>query len=267
MLAKVSSRRVSKAPFIIYCITHLRSGKRYVGQTQRALRTRWRDHVLSAGQKMPGCKALAYAIRKYGAEAFACVELARARTQRAADRTEMRWISGFACLAPRGYNLGAGGQGDHKRNGAATRRKMAEAARKRWALIPKAQRSEIARKGRAGMTAEQRSEIARKANAARTPEQRRAIALAKMTPENKRKLLAGRDEWMRTRTQEQRRAWADRLNASTTAEGRTARALAANAAQSRDQRLAAAAKVPVEIRIRNGRLGAAIMHARTRSMR
>ncbi|MGI9296478.1 MAG: NUMOD3 domain-containing DNA-binding protein [Gammaproteobacteria bacterium] len=112
--------RVGKSG-IIYLAECLTTGKGYVGQTMRTLRTRKQGHLLSAkkGRETPFCNAL----RKHGAanfrwrvmfEMLPCVECL--------NRAEEWCIEKWNTLAPNGYNATTGG--GNKRVSEETRRKM-----------------------------------------------------------------------------------------------------------------------------------------------
>jgi group I intron endonuclease len=95
----------------LYLITNQVNGKRYVGQTARGRVFRWRQHVREANlnrERTP----LHLAIRKYGPESFSLQWLKDCQTQAEVDAAEIATIALLGTLAPRGYNLTAGGQGD-----------------------------------------------------------------------------------------------------------------------------------------------------------
>lgn len=95
--------------YAAYVITNLVSGKRYIGITRRALHRRWSDHKVSARK---GAKtALAGAIRKYGEGSFSIQQIASASSIDNLQALEIELIRQEKTLAPRGYNLTAGGEG------------------------------------------------------------------------------------------------------------------------------------------------------------
>jgi hypothetical protein len=53
----------------IYCVTHVASGRRYIGQTKLSAARRWKGHV-SAASRGPRRTYFLAAIRKYGSGAF-----------------------------------------------------------------------------------------------------------------------------------------------------------------------------------------------------
>ena len=93
----------------IYCHTHVASQKRYVGQSMHGMMSRWKRHM-SGAKRNEGCPYLGYAIRKYGAEAFAHEVLETCETLEAANEAEQWWIAHFGTTdRALGYNLDDGG--------------------------------------------------------------------------------------------------------------------------------------------------------------
>lgn len=93
-------------PFIAYKITHRESGKAYVGITTQFLRRRWKQHVNA--QK----HAIGLAIRKYGADEFSCEHIASAKCTDDLIDMERMLIAQYQTMAPLGYNLVRGGDGN-----------------------------------------------------------------------------------------------------------------------------------------------------------
>jgi group I intron endonuclease len=91
---------------IVYLITNLVNGKRYIGQTSRSLEWRWHIH-----QTRKGCRALRNAIDKYGANNFSMEVLFDVPTKELAGEFETEYISRYNTKAPNGYNLTDGGEG------------------------------------------------------------------------------------------------------------------------------------------------------------
>jgi hypothetical protein len=91
----------------VYLITSP-SGKQYVGQTVRSLEARWREHRYEA---VRGSKLLFHqAIRKYGADKFACEVLHDGiEGIDELNRLEAEEIAARDTLSPGGYNLTTGG--------------------------------------------------------------------------------------------------------------------------------------------------------------
>ena len=89
-------------PGIIYKLTNLINGKIYVGQTTQTLKARMRRHK-SGGR--PGVDS---AIQKYGWENFK-VEIIEKCPHEKLNEREVFGIQFYDCMAPKGYNLTAGG--------------------------------------------------------------------------------------------------------------------------------------------------------------
>ena len=93
---------------ILYLITNTVNGKQYVGITNGTLKRRFGDHVLAS--KRPRVP-LHLALAKYGCEAFRVEELARGGTREELCAMERDEIARRGTLAPAGYNLTPGGDG------------------------------------------------------------------------------------------------------------------------------------------------------------
>lgn len=203
---------------VIYCHTHIESGKRYVGQSMHGMHARWRKHVSEASHSP---WAFARAIVKYGEHAFAHEVLEEVTTTADANEAEARWISTLDCRVPNGYNLAAGGEGSGPAH-PLTRAKMSATQKARLAKF----------------TDEERKAFGRRAFASLPPEKRHEIALARIA-------AAGPDE-LRARG---KRAWATAVangrsmaardaSAAMSKEWRSERARRASAAQTQEQRSA-----------------------------
>lgn len=98
----------------IYCVTCLKTGKLYFGQTIISIRSRWRRHVLST-QRGSDHK-FHRAIRKYGEENFLVEEVLTVSAptkdafKKKLDYVEMRLIKRFNTKID-GYNSTDGGDG------------------------------------------------------------------------------------------------------------------------------------------------------------
>lgn len=116
----------------IYVVTHVESGRRYVGQTIHPVAYRWKHHVAGALNGRSHCRYLASAIRKHGTEAFTVetVQLIEAASKdelaTRLDAAEIEWIARLASLAPSGFNLAVGGQGKGRGHTEETRRRLSE---------------------------------------------------------------------------------------------------------------------------------------------
>lgn len=95
---------------IIYLLTNLVNGKRYVGKTSRSLEVRWQGHLGSARRgdsDMLVCRA----IKKHGSNAFKR-EVLEEYTDERLGETEKFWISLLGThVSQGGYNLTFGGDG------------------------------------------------------------------------------------------------------------------------------------------------------------
>jgi group I intron endonuclease len=92
---------------LVYVITNLVNGKRYVGQTVTTLKKRWSRHCWECTKKtsrMP----ISYAIDKYGKENFRVGLLVTAKTQVELDEFEVHFVNALNTWSPHGYNLRAG---------------------------------------------------------------------------------------------------------------------------------------------------------------
>lgn len=94
---------------IIYVVTNIVTGKRYVGQTKGAVLTRWAQHLAAARGTSRKPSVLHAAIRKYGPDAWRLDVLGEADSQAELDEREAAAIVAFGSLVPGGYNLRAGG--------------------------------------------------------------------------------------------------------------------------------------------------------------
>lgn len=91
---------------IIYKITNLINGKIYIGQTTMSLQKRWKAHR----KKGSNCVALARAIQKYGKQNFKVEQIDVACDLDELNYKEEYYIRLYDCIAPKGYNLCAGGK-------------------------------------------------------------------------------------------------------------------------------------------------------------
>lgn len=96
----------SKPYGIIYCITNLVNGKRYIGQTTMPLYKRWHAHKKANGR----CISISAAIQKYGAKLFEIKQIDKADSREELDAKEIAHIELAGTLSQEfGYNLRNGG--------------------------------------------------------------------------------------------------------------------------------------------------------------
>jgi group I intron endonuclease len=97
---------------LVYLMTCLVNGKRYVGQTVHTERVRFRGHIAGADTNHKSRRAmpLAHAIRKYGEENFTISTLCVCSSQVELDLMEDMYIVLFDTMnRNKGYNLKRGG--------------------------------------------------------------------------------------------------------------------------------------------------------------
>lgn len=99
---------------IVYVITNLVTGKKYVGKSTRTLAERWKEHKSEARQ----CRkswSLYVDMRAIGFEKFSIEVLSECEYQKRLNRMERRHIRELGTLEPKGYNLKQGGGGGLKK--------------------------------------------------------------------------------------------------------------------------------------------------------
>ena len=89
---------------IVYLIWNLVNGKKYVGQTTKTVKERFREHP----QKN---SLIGNAIRNYGEENFRYGVIKRCASKMEMDKWEKYFIAMLRCKAPIGYNKTTGGSG------------------------------------------------------------------------------------------------------------------------------------------------------------
>lgn len=107
---------------VIYCVEHVATGKKYVGQTRShrlnhgryrpfGAHGRFNDHMSCAlrNTKIAQCSALYNDIRLYGREAFTWSQLEECDIA-LLDQREQHWISSLNTTYPDGFNLTEGGR-------------------------------------------------------------------------------------------------------------------------------------------------------------
>lgn len=107
---------------VIYCVEHIATGKKYIGQTRShrenhgryrpfGAEGRFRDHISCAlrNTKVAQCTALYNDIRQHGRDAFKWSQLEEC-SKADADQRERHWIAALHAEHPNGYNLRSGGR-------------------------------------------------------------------------------------------------------------------------------------------------------------
>lgn len=92
---------------LVYLVTNLINGKRYVGQTSKDIGVRWKQH----SKRTTNCFALHNAIKKYGVFNFSVEILFNDLTKELSNEFEIEYIERYRTVAPNGYNLTNGGDG------------------------------------------------------------------------------------------------------------------------------------------------------------
>lgn len=104
--------------YVVYCVTNLNNGKKYIGYTQ-SFERRKSDHIYLSKTKNNRYKyAFHYAMSKYGVDNFEWSIVKTYDSYQAAQRAEKYYIRTWNTLAPNGYNLtteNAGKPGGKKR--------------------------------------------------------------------------------------------------------------------------------------------------------
>lgn len=94
----------------VYCVENLETGKKYIGQTTRALHERWREHCGNSGTSVS--PKLKNSIKKHGKDCFSVEPLWEGECSQAElDVKEIELIEALGTLHPNGYNLTKGGSG------------------------------------------------------------------------------------------------------------------------------------------------------------
>jgi len=110
---------------IIYKITNLLNGKRYIGLTTESLEQRLRRHACPANDCYLG-----RSIRKYGKENFKIEAVCRANNLDELNDREERLIKLYKTLKPSGYNVCLGGRNKHRMQSPMKGRKHSEETKK-----------------------------------------------------------------------------------------------------------------------------------------
>ena len=89
--------------YMVYCLTCLITGKKYVGIT-KDFHQRWSYHQIADS-------VIGHALRKYGKQNFRISVLYSRIPKSTAEALEKRLISKMNTIAPNGYNVASGGDG------------------------------------------------------------------------------------------------------------------------------------------------------------
>ena len=92
---------------VIYVITNLTDGMKYVGQTTRSVKHQFNQHANN--QK----SLIGQSIRTYGKGNFTIEVLEECENPEQLDEREKFWIAHFDCISPNGYNKTNGGSGNY----------------------------------------------------------------------------------------------------------------------------------------------------------
>jgi len=92
---------------LVYLITNLINGKRYVGQTTRSVEARWKSHTWACTLVKP-TMPVTKAIKKYGKSNFKIEILQHCTSQEDTDAAEIHFATTLSTFVPKGYNLRAG---------------------------------------------------------------------------------------------------------------------------------------------------------------
>lgn len=84
------------------------TGKKYIGQTKRTIKNRFKQHCSNVSRKSEKCTFLHRSMIKYGIKTFTC-ELVEEVDEELLDEREIYYIEFFNTIAPNGYNLQTGG--------------------------------------------------------------------------------------------------------------------------------------------------------------
>ena len=90
---------------VIYLITCLVTGMKYVGQTTHSVELRFKEHAKTDSY-------IGKAIRAHGAENFTVVILKECYSKEELDHWEMHFIKSHNTMVPCGYNMTEGGEGN-----------------------------------------------------------------------------------------------------------------------------------------------------------
>lgn len=103
---------------LIYLITNLQNGMKYVGQTTQSLNDRYKTHCIDAKKEKNKNRKLYYAMNEFGFNSFKIEELETVEDIALLNTREIFWIEQLQTFK-NGYNETKGGQGtliyDHEK--------------------------------------------------------------------------------------------------------------------------------------------------------
>ncbi len=95
---------------IIYLVTHIDSGKMYVGLTVQLFELRWSQHKEDSRKHyIKSEESLHAAMREFGQAAFEITIIDRGTTKTDLETKEREWIKSLDTLVPKGFNISTGG--------------------------------------------------------------------------------------------------------------------------------------------------------------
>lgn len=95
---------------IVYLVTHVGTGKKYVGNTIQSLEERWGGHIQQSKNKsIKSARSLHAAIRLHGACKFTIEKIDSGDSISILGRKEREWIKTLNTLVPNGFNISTGG--------------------------------------------------------------------------------------------------------------------------------------------------------------
>lgn len=95
---------------IIYLVTHVESGKMYVGLTVQTFELRWNQHKEDSRKHyIKSEESLHAAMREFGHTAFEIAIIDRGTTKTDLEAKERKWIRRLETMVPKGFNISTGG--------------------------------------------------------------------------------------------------------------------------------------------------------------
>lgn len=191
-------------PFgVIYVITNLVNGKRYVGQTTKTAEWRFNKHCLHSQYK----SRVNAAIRKHGRDSFIVATIDQAANRSELDALEIEHIKALRTMEPEfGYNVAPGGVGNNERTKEAAE-KAAAKLRGRRTPPEQVERMAATKRNRPRTAAERavlEGMIAANKGAKHSDEAKKKMSLAA----SGRKMLPCTEEHRRKLSEAAKRQWA-----------------------------------------------------------